>query len=237
MASTKSQPNNLLVWQYIALPLVFLLVTLLGGMRLSLESDAFIFLGPSLFNLVLAVMLVAVIVRGRIVDIGVWFSPDFPVTKNLANGLVLVTMAAASAQVINCVLPEKGFTFLLVSFFLLWSLWTNLFAELAAGKLLRSLAALLSFAFIFKYVFLASFVSTNDGWARKLTESFLQGISLGLLDIPKFAPATGYIAFFTMLMYGAGLLLAVVISYPPVRVPDTRLIDADDETTLVVVKD
>jgi len=35
----------------------------------------------------------------------------------------------------------------------------------------------------------------------------IQGVSLGTLDIPNFAPATGYISFFTLILYIAGLIL------------------------------
>jgi hypothetical protein len=214
MAST-GQNKNLLFWQYIVLPVIFLLVTLLGGLRLSLESNAFIFLAPSLFNLVLALMLVVIAVRGKLVQIDSWFSADFPVLKNASNGLILLTLFSASVQIINSVLPEKGLASALTAFFLLWTLWANMFAELRSQKLLRSLAALFGFAFVFKYVFLASLVSTapeNESWARKLTESLQQGVSLGLLEIPKFSALTGYVAFFTLIFYGAGLLLLSSIS-------------------------
>lgn len=210
--SSDSNNKNLLFWQYIVLPMIFLIVTLLGGLRLSLESGAFLFLGPTLFNLVLAVMLAGIVVRGKLVNTGRWFSADFSLLKNCANALILLTLFGASVQVINSVLPEKGLAFGLAAFFLLWTLWTNLFAELEAGKLLRSLAALFGLAFVFKYVFLASLVSGEESWARKLTETLLQGVSLGLLEIPKFSGLTGYIAFFTLILYGAGLLLLYSIS-------------------------
>ena len=35
----------------------------------------------------------------------------------------------------------------------------------------------------------------------------LQGASLGTLDVPAFAPATGYVSFFTVVLYVAGLML------------------------------
>jgi len=210
--SSNSNNKDLLFWRYIALPLIFLLVTLLGGLRLSLETGAFIFLGPTLFNLVLAVMLAAIVVRGKLLELGRWVSPEFSILKNIANGLILLILFSASVQVINSVLPEKGLAFGLTAFFLLWTLWTNLFAELEANKLLRSLAALFGLAFVFKYVFLASLVSTEESWARKLTESLLQGVSLGLLEIPKFSGVTGYTAFFTLVFYGAGLLLLSSLS-------------------------
>lgn len=210
----KPKNNNMAFWQYVALPLVFLSVCLLGGMRLSLETNAFIFLAPSLFNLVLAVMLVASIVRGNVVAVEGWFSPDFTTVKNIANGLVLLTLFFASVQVINAILPEKGFAFVLTAFFLLWTLWTNLFAELKAQKLLRSLAALFGFAFVFKYVFLASLVTapTEESWVRRLTETLVQGVSMGWLEIPKYSGATGYVMFFTLVLYAAGLLLLSSIS-------------------------
>ncbi len=210
--SDRPNNKNLLFWQYIVLPLIFLLVTLLGGLRLSLETGAFIFLGPTLFNLVLAVMLTGVVVRGKLVRIDRWLSADFSLLKNFANALVLLALFGASVQVINSVLPEKGLAFALGAFFLLWTLWTNLFAELEAGKLLRSLAALLGLAFVFKHVFLASLVSAEESWARKLTESLLQGVSMGLLEIPKFSGLTGYVAFFTVILYFAGLLLMSSLS-------------------------
>lgn len=210
--SDRPNNKNLLFWQYIVLPLIFLLVTLLGGLRLSLETGAFLFLGPTLFNLVLAVMLAGVVVRGKLVRTDRWLSADFSLLKNFANALILLALFGASVQVINSVLPEKGLAFALGAFFLLWTLWTNLFAELEAGKLLRSLAALFGLAFVFKHVFLASLVSVEESWARKLTESLLQGVSMGLLEIPKFSGVTGYVAFFTVILYFAGLLLMSSLS-------------------------
>ena len=37
--------------------------------------------------------------------------------------------------------------------------------------------------------------------------TLLQGVSLGTLDTPSFAPATAYVSFFTLLLYIAGLML------------------------------
>ena len=35
----------------------------------------------------------------------------------------------------------------------------------------------------------------------------MQGVTLGTLDAPAFAPITGYIAFFTLALYIAGLIV------------------------------
>jgi hypothetical protein len=42
---------------------------------------------------------------------------------------------------------------------------------------------------------------------KRIAGTLLQGVSLGTLDAPNFAPATGYICFFTLTLYVAGLVL------------------------------
>ena len=42
---------------------------------------------------------------------------------------------------------------------------------------------------------------------KRVAGTLLQGVSLGTLDAPNFAPATGYICFFTLTLYVAGLIL------------------------------
>src|SRR5690349_24914991 len=54
---------------------------------------------------------------------------------------------------------------------------------------------------------LASLYSPEGGWLKRIAGTLLQGVSLGTLDGPSFAPATGYICFFTLALYVAGLIL------------------------------
>jgi hypothetical protein len=56
-------------------------------------------------------------------------------------------------------------------------------------------------------VLLASLYSPESGWLRRVAGTLLQGVALGTLDAPTFAAATGYIAFFTLALYVAGLIL------------------------------
>jgi hypothetical protein len=42
---------------------------------------------------------------------------------------------------------------------------------------------------------------------KRLAGALLEGVSLGTLDAQAFAPATGYISFFTLALYVAGLVL------------------------------
>jgi hypothetical protein len=41
----------------------------------------------------------------------------------------------------------------------------------------------------------------------RVAAALLQGASLGTLDVPAFAPATGYISFFTVVLYVGCLIL------------------------------
>src|SRR6185295_7248022 len=95
----------------------------------------------------------------------------------------------------------------LFSFFFLWTLWNNQFSSFDPRRLLRSLTVLFGTAFVLKHVLLSSLYSPDGGWLKKLAGALLQGASLGTLDAPAFAPATGYISFFTLALYVAGLLL------------------------------
>jgi hypothetical protein len=54
---------------------------------------------------------------------------------------------------------------------------------------------------------LANLYSPDGGWFNRVAGTLLQGMTLGTLDAPVFAPATGYIAFFTLALYIAGLIV------------------------------
>jgi hypothetical protein len=192
--------------QFIILPLIFLTVTLFGGLRLSFDANAFLFLKPQLICLILSAILFVLFFRARLIKIHEFFAEDFSLLKNICNGFILLTLFTATTQVFNSLLPEKSIAFWIIAFCFLWSLWTNLFAELSSKKLLISLASLFGLAFVVKYFVLASLVSTNETWTQKIFSE----LSAGLLDLPKFSSATGYIQFFTLILYLAGLYLTSI---------------------------
>lgn len=195
--------------QYIVAPLIFLLVALLGGLRLGALNSEFLFLKPALVCLIFAVILLVLFFRARLIRLEGWFSEDFTPLQNSANAGVLLTLFAASAQVFNSLLPEQGLPFWIVAFFFLWSLWTNLFAEFDPKKLLTSLGSLFALAFITKYLILASLTAPgNGGFISALFSGNLTKETITyLLDLPRFAGGTGYIQFFTLIFYLIGLFL------------------------------
>jgi hypothetical protein len=206
MMENNRSRNRALV-SFIVLPMLFLTVALLGGLRVSAEDHAFIFIPPPLVTLVLAVLLALLFVRGHLIELPRWVSSTNSPLTNFSNVWMLLTLFFASAQAFNSVLPERGLLHWLFSFFFLWTLWNNLFSWFDARRLVHSLAVLFGTAFVLKHLLLAGLYSQERGWLQRVAGALLQGVSLGTLDTPAFAPASGYISFFTLALFVAGLLL------------------------------
>lgn len=242
----KNRSRNEAILRFILLPIIFLTVALLGGLRIGVEDGRFIFIAPPLIALVFAVLLIALFIRGSLLNIETWFSHDYQPTVNVSHALTLLSLFFASAQAFNSVLPERGLFFWLFSFFFLWTLWNNLFSVFDAKRLLRSLIALFGMAFILKHLIVASFNAPEGSWWRKLVGILFEGLTLGF-DNQAFAPATGYISFFTLILYMVGLYLlpSAPIASKEVIQTNVHLIESetieaiaieDDETTQVTKK-
>lgn len=203
---SESSRNRALV-RFILLPLMLLTVALLGGLRVGAEDRAFIFVAPPLVTLILAALLVMLFVRGHLIELHAWVRSDYPIMVNVSHVLTLLSLFFASAQSFNSVLPEGGLLFWLFSFFFLWTLWNNQFSRMDARHTLRSLTVLFATAFVLKHLFLASLYAPEGSWLRRLATLALEGVSLGTVETQRFAPATGYISFFTLALYVTSLML------------------------------
>lgn len=188
--------------RYIFVPIIFLSVSLLGGLRLSGVDVSFIFLKPALLCLIFASVLLVIFFRSGLIRVNGWFSESFPLRKNIANGVVLLSMFAATTQLFNSLIPEQGLPFWIVSFCFLWTLWNNLFADFDTKKLLRSLGGLFGLAFVAKYLVLANLTApVGQSWLRSMIENPAQQTMTWLLDLPQFSAGTGYIQFFAVALY------------------------------------
>jgi hypothetical protein len=188
------------------LPLVFLTVALLGGMRVATDRS-FVFLPPPLVTLVMAALLASLFVRGRMVRLGAWLGSRHDVLANVSHALTLAALFFASAQAFNSVLPEQGLLHWMFAFFFLWTLWNDQFSAFDPFRLLRSLGVLFGTAFVLKHMVLAGLYAPGGSWSRRLAGLIFEGLSFGTLEVPAVAPATGYISFFTLALYVAGLAL------------------------------
>ena len=205
----QNEQNQTSYLQYIFLPLVFLTVALLGGLRFGALDGAFIFLKPPLVCLIFATLLIVLFFRAHLIKLDGWFSERFSTQTNIANGAVLLTLFAASAQVFNALLPESGLPFWIIAFCFFWTLWNNLFAEFDTKRLLQSLGGLFGLAFVVKYLVLANLTAPeSQSWWQTISSGNLTKEAFTyLLDLPKFSPATGYIQFFALAFYLIGLFL------------------------------
>lgn len=193
---------------YLFLPFVFLTVALLGGLRVGTISSDFLFLKPAVVCLIFASALLILFFRANLIRFDGWFSESFSTLKIGANAMVLLALFAASVQVFNSLLPERGLPFWVIGFCFFWTLWNNLFAEFDTKKLLKSLGAMFGLAFVVKYLLLANLTApANETWWQGIFQNPAQEAFTWLLDLPRFAPATGYIQFFTLVFYLIGLFL------------------------------
>jgi hypothetical protein len=200
--------NSKYYLQYVFLPLIFLTVTFLGGLRIGIEASEFVFLKPALICLVFGAILLVLFFRAKLIRLDGWFSEDFSTLKNIANGAVIFSLFTAATQVFNSLIPEQGLPFWIIAFCFFWTLWNNLFAEFDTKRLLQSLGGLFGLAFVVKYLVLANIVPTEQGsWLTRIWENPTQEFISYILDIPRFSSATGYIQFFTIMFFLIGLFL------------------------------
>ena len=198
----------------IYLPLLFLTVTLLGGLRI---GERVILVPPPLFTLVFALLLIGVLVKGAVLDPDRLMNPRRPALANVNGFVVLVTAFFASAQAFSMVTPDSGLPRLLCGAFLFVLLLNTLAAATDRVRVLRSLLIIFGAAFILKFVLLAALASPAGGMVSRLLQVLLEGATLGTLNQPASDPATGYVAFFALVLFLFGLSML-----PPRRHKDTR---------------
>jgi hypothetical protein len=204
--------RNRALLNFIVLPTLLLSAGLLGGLRIDGQTRQFIFIAPPLVTLLLAILLMSLFLRVGAIELRYWLTIEQPMMTNVSHLLTLIALFFASAQAFNSVLPENGLLHWMFSVFFLWTLWTNQFSIFDPRRLLRSLLVLFGTAFVLKHLVVAGLYAPEGGWLRRLTSTLLQGIAI---DVPTFAPATGYISFFALALYVGGLLLITPIPVRP----------------------
>jgi hypothetical protein len=213
------------------LPAVFLTVAFAGGFRLSPEG-AVQLLPPSLMTLVLAVLLLGVMARSRLLHPELLVAEERTPLENTCGGVVLLSLFLGSAQLFNCLTPDAGFLRVLVVVFFFFLLWNTMAALPDRVRLLRSLLVVFGGAFILKYVALAALYEPQGGMLKRVLTALLEGVSLGSIEHHPDAPAVGYVAFFSIGLYFIGL---VMLPRPrPAAALATRRATAGEEGEVIV---
>jgi hypothetical protein len=188
----------------IYLPLLFLTVTLLGGLRI---GERVVLVPPPLFTLVFALLLLGVLVKGAALDPERLMSPRRSAMANVNGFVLLVTAFFASAQAFSMVTPDAGLPRLLCGTFLFVLLLNTIAAATDRVRVLRSLLIIFGAAFILKFVILAALANPAGGTVSRVLQILLEGVTLGTLNQPVSDPATGYVAFFVLVLFLFGLAM------------------------------
>jgi hypothetical protein len=213
----------------IYLPVLFLTVTLLGSLR---PGAAVMLVPPSLFSLILGVLLVGVLVQsGAFAPLRV-INASRPALANLNGGVVVAALLVASAQMFSLLTPDAGLPRVLFSVYFLVLMINTMAASPDRVRVLRSLAVTFGAAFVLKFIVLDALSDPAGGRLTRLLQVLFEGVTLGALTQAAQHPAAGYVAFAAIVMFLAALSLlpsAVRNTRRPEGLPlpgDERLITA-----------
>ena len=186
------------------LPLVFLTVALLGGVR---TGGNVRLLAPLPVALVSAILLLGCLVRAGALSPARLISEKRSPLENASGAVVFLTLVAASAQIFSLLTPEHGLLHLVFSVFFLVQLLTTMTSAPGRRGLLRGLAVLFGSAFLLRYVALESLYSPDPGTAKRVLTAMIQGVTLGSLQYEANTPATGYAALLAVTLFLWGLVM------------------------------
>ena len=196
----------------LVLPLLFLTAALCGSVHL---GQTLVLLPPSLYALILGILLVRLLIQSRALVPGALLSPARGALANINGGVVMLTLWAASAQVFAVLIPDNGLPRLIVSVFFLILLLNTAAASPDRPRLLRSLAVTFGSAFLLKFVVLSALSDTGTGWLKRVLLAMVEGVTLGTLTQDVMHPASGYIALFALGLFLIGVFLLPSREPPP----------------------
>jgi hypothetical protein len=199
------------VREAIVLPVAFLTVALLGGLEPGARDP---WAAPSLFSLVLAVMVIAALVRSGTLAPERLLHGSRSILENANGFAVLVSLFAASAQLLNMLTPRSGLPSLIVGIVLFLLLLNTLVMSPDRPRLLRSFAVVTGSAFILKFVLLAALADPDGGRTKRVLLALFDVATLGTISQAPLHPAAGYIGFLLVSLFLAAVALLPSALYP-----------------------
>ena len=145
----------------ITLPIVFLTVTLLGGLRIGNPTAL---VPPSPYLLLLGGLLTRLVVKSGALAPERLLASSRSELANLNGLVVLITLWIAAAQALAAVTPESGVPHLAAGAFFLVLLLNTAAAAPDRQQLLRSLAVTFGAAFVLKFVILHGLSAPGTAW-------------------------------------------------------------------------
>ena len=186
------------------LPVLFLTVALLAGFR---PGEPVVLAPPSLFALVLAVLLAVVLVRSGALDPLRVMNASREPLANMNGFTVLATLCLSSAQVFSLLTPGTGLPRILFSVYFLVQLLTTMAASPDRVRALRSLAVIFGAAFVLKFVVLDAMSDPAGGRLTRVIQLLVEGVTFGTLTQDAHHPASGYLGFVAIVLFLGGVSL------------------------------
>jgi hypothetical protein len=188
----------------ITLPLLFLSVVLTGSVN---PGSPLSFTPPPLFALILAVLLVACLVQSHTLNPVAILHAGRTALANLNGLAILLTLFAASAQVLGVVMPASGIPAVLMGILLFALLVQALVIGATRERMLRGLLVSLGVALVLKFIVLTALSAPATSRTGRAVQLLFEGVTLGSVTQPPVHPASGYLAFATIMLYVFGLVL------------------------------
>ena len=210
------------VREAIVLPLLLLTVAFFGGLEPGARDP---WSPPSIFSLVLAVMVMAALVRSGTLAPDRLMHGSRSILANSNGFVVLVSLFAASAQTLHMLTPRSGLPSLIVGVVLFVMLVNTLVMSPDRPRLLRSFAVVTGSAFILKFVVLAALADPGGGRTKRVLLALFDVATLGIISQAPLHPSAGYVAFAIVLLFliAVALLPSAVYHFPtglqPYRAP------------------
>jgi hypothetical protein len=180
------------------LPLLFLTATLLAGLQI---GPRLAFAPPSAFSLILASVMLGLLVRSGTLAPDRLLHGQRSILAN-ANGVVaLVSLFAASAQLLTMLTPASGLPLILFDGFLLVLLVNTMITAPDRGRAVRSLVVILGSAFLLKFVVLASLSDPDAGRMHRVLVAIFDVATMGAISQEPIAPSSPYVAFAAIALY------------------------------------
>lgn len=188
----------------LTLPLIFLTVVLGGAVR---PGDTLRFVYPPVFALVLALLFLRIVVESGTLAPSRLVSGARGGLANANGAVVLIALWLAASQVLTLLLPDAGLPRLVCGFFLLALLLNTAAAAPDHVRLMRSMAVTFGALFLLKFVVLAGLSAPADGRVKRILQTLLDGVTLGVLMQPPLHPAAGYLGLAMVLLFLLGVFL------------------------------
>ena len=186
----------------VLLPMIFLTVTLLGGVQL---GPGIALVPPSVFSLVLGTMVVAALVRSGALAPDRLLHGSRSVLANANGMVVLISLFAAASQLLSLLTPRSGLPLFFVDVFLFVLLLNTLVAQPDRVRLLRSLAVILGSALVLKFVVLGALSGPAGSRTARVLVALFDAATFGTVTQEPQASGAGYLAFFAIALFLAGV--------------------------------